>query len=385
MSHVNMDQLDKILKRTIDSIEQSKNEIYDIAEHAQQEYQQLQQELHELKTQISNTIDLVESFEKALKKSRLELMQVNKNFEKYSQEEMKEIYAKADQLRISLAVEKEREQMLIQKRNELEVRLKRSAKTVEKAENLINHVAIAMNFLTGDLKDISNQIEDLQEKKSLGIKILRAQENERQRVAREIHDGPAQSMSNVVLKSELCIKLLDRDLDKARQELINLKEMVRISIQDVRRIIYDLRPMSLDDLGIIPTLERYISKINEEHDIMIKFITKGTPCFLPSIISLTLFRLAQEALNNILKHAHATEATVKLSFLEEYIELFISDNGRGFDVEEVHKKIRDDGSGFGLSSMKERTELLDGEFSIRSELNQGTRYYIRIPLKENEV
>lgn len=380
-----MDQLDKILKRTIDSIEQSKNEIYDIAEHAQQEYQQLQQELHELKTQISNTIDLVESFEKALKKSRLELMQVNKNFEKYSQEEMKEIYAKADQLRISLAVEKEREQMLIQKRNELEVRLKRSAKTVEKAENLINHVAIAMNFLTGDLKDISNQIEDLQEKKSLGIKILRAQENERQRVAREIHDGPAQSMSNVVLKSELCIKLLDRDLDKARQELINLKEMVRISIQDVRRIIYDLRPMSLDDLGIIPTLERYISKINEEHDIMIKFITKGTPCFLPSIISLTLFRLAQEALNNILKHAHATEATVKLSFLEEYIELFISDNGRGFDVEEVHKKIRDDGSGFGLSSMKERTELLDGEFSIRSEPNQGTRYYIRIPLKENEV
>lgn len=380
-----MDQLDKILKRTIDSIEQSKNEIYDIAEHAQQEYQQLQQELNELKTQISNTIDLVESFEKALKKSRLELMQVNKNFEKYSQEEMKEIYAKADQLRISLAVEKEREQMLIQKRNELEVRLKRSAKTVEKAENLINHVAIAMNFLTGDLKDISNQIEDLQEKKSLGIKILRAQENERQRVAREIHDGPAQSMSNVVLKSELCIKLLDRDLDKARQELINLKEMVRISIQDVRRIIYDLRPMSLDDLGIIPTLERYISKINEEHDIMIKFITKGTPCFLPSIISLTLFRLAQEALNNILKHAHATEATVKLSFLEEYIELFISDNGRGFDVEEVHKKIRDDGSGFGLSSMKERTELLDGEFSIRSEPNQGTRYYIRIPLKENEV
>ena len=170
MSHVNMDQLDKILKRTIDSIEQSKNEIYDIAEHAQQEYQQLQQELNELKTQISNTIDLVESFEKALKKSRLELMQVNKNFEKYSQEEMKEIYAKADQLRISLAVEKEREQMLIQKRNELEVRLKRSAKTVEKAENLINHVAIAMNFLTGDLKDISNQIEDLQEKKSLGIK-----------------------------------------------------------------------------------------------------------------------------------------------------------------------------------------------------------------------
>lgn len=385
MSSSNMDQLDRILKRTIDSFEQSKNEIYDIAEHAREEYQQLQQELEELKAQISNTMDLVQNFERALKKSRLELMQVSKNFDQYSQEEMKAIYAKADQLRINLAVEKEREQMLIQKRNELEIRLKRSAKTVEKAENLINHVAIAMNFLTGNLKDISNQIEDLQEKKSLGIKILKAQENERQRVAREIHDGPAQSMSNVVLKSELCIKLLDRDLDKARQELINLKEMVRISIQDVRRIIYDLRPMSLDDLGIVPTLERYILKINENYSTVVKFITHGTPRILPSIISLTLFRLTQEALNNILKHAQATEATVKLSFLEENIELFISDNGKGFDVNEVHKRIRDDGSGFGLSSMKERVQLLDGEFAIRSQPNQGTRYYIRIPLKGNEV
>lgn len=385
MPQVNMDQLDKILRRTIDNIEQSKNEIYDIAEHAQQEYHKLEKELTELKEQIISTIELVDSFEKSLKKSKLELMQINKNFDKYSQEEMKAIYSKADQLRIDLAVEKEREQMLIQRRNDLEIRLKHSAKTVEKAESLINHVAVAMNFLTGDLKNISNQIEDLQEKKTLGIKILKAQEKERQRVAREIHDGPAQSMSNVVLKSEYCIKVLDRDIEKARQELVNLKEMVRISIQDVRRIIYDLRPMSLDDLGIIPTLERHISKIVDNNHLIIKFTTSGNPCVLPSIVSLTIFRLAQEALNNILKHSNATEANVKLSFLEDNIELFISDNGEGFDISEVHKKIKDDGSGFGLSSMKERTQLLDGEFVIRSEPNQGTRYYIRIPLKANEV
>lgn len=385
MPQIKMDQLDKILRKTIDSIEQSKNEIYDIAEHAQEEYHKLEKELSELKAQISSTIDLVENYEKSLKKSKLQLMQINQNFEKYSQEEMKEVYKRTDRLRIDLAVEKEREQMLIQRRNDLEVRLKSSAKTAEKAENLINHVAVAMDFLTGDLKNISNQIEDLEEKKSLGIKILKAQENERQRVARDIHDGPAQSMSNVVLKAEFCIKLLDRDIEKVRSELIKLREMVRISIQDVRRIIYDLRPMSLDDLGVILTLERYISKVSDESGLLINFITVGTPFTLPSVVSLTIFRLTQEALNNVLKHANATEVNVKLSFLQDYLELFISDNGDGFSLTEVQARIKDDGSGFGLSSMKERAQLLEGEFVIRSEPNVGTRCYIRIPLRVNEV
>ncbi|NLK20588.1 MAG: sensor histidine kinase [Epulopiscium sp.] len=385
MPHINMDQLDKILNRTIDSIEQSKNEIYDIAEHAQKEFQQMKKKLSGLKEEIANSIKIIEEYEKDLNKNKVELMQINKNFNEYSQEQMKEAYDKTDKIRINLAVEREREQMLIQKRNELEIRVKSAEKTVNKAENLISHVAVAMNYLTGDLKNISSHIEDLQEKKNLGIKILTAQEKERQRVAREIHDGPAQSMSNVVLKSELCIKLLDRDTTKARQELINLKDMVRVSIQDVRRIIYNLRPMSLDDLGIIPTLERYVSKVMEESHLVIRFVTAGTPFNLAPIVSLTLFRLTQEALNNILKHANATETIVKISFLQEYIELFISDNGEGFDIAEIQKKTKDNGSGFGLSSMHERAKLLGGEFSIRSEINQGTRCYIRIPLKANKM
>ncbi|WP_058486389.1 sensor histidine kinase [Defluviitalea phaphyphila] len=385
MHELNMEQLDEIVKRTIDSIEQSKNEIYDIAEHAKNEYDKLKQELIDLKKNIRETIDKVEKYERDLKKSKQKLMMINKNFDKYSQKDMELIYNKTDEIRINLAVEREREQMLIQRRNDLESRLKSSQQIIKKAENLINHVAVALNFLAGDLRNISNQIEDLQEKKSLGIKILKAQETERQRVAREIHDGPAQSMSNVVLKAELCLKLLDKDINKTRNELINLKEMVRTSIQDVRRIIYDLRPMSLDDLGIVPTLERYISKITEQHNIVIKFNVVGSPYFLTSIISLTLFRIAQEAINNILKHSRATEASVKLLFSKKYVELFINDNGQGFNIEEVQERIKDDGSGFGLSSMKERAQLLEGQFIIKSKPNQGTRCYIRIPLKEKGV
>jgi len=93
------------------------------------------------------------------------------------------------------------------------------------------------------------QIEDMKQKRLLGIRIIKAQEEERQRVAREIHDGPAQSMSNIVLKAEICERLVDSDPEKAKDELRTLKSVVRDTLRDVRKIIYDLRPMSLDDLG----------------------------------------------------------------------------------------------------------------------------------------
>lgn len=379
MTYKNMDKLDKILKRTIDNIEQSKSEMYDIYENAQKEYHKLKNEIDKLKIEINHSIQLVEKYEKELIKSKFDLMEISKSFNEFSQVEMEIIYNKTDQIRIDLAVEREKEQALINRRNDLEIRLKVLKEIVNKAKNLINNVAVAMKFLTGDLKNISNKIDDLQEKRSLGVKILLAQEEERRRVAREIHDGPAQSMSNLVLKTEYCIKLLDNDLNKTKIELVKLKEIIRNSIQELRRIIYDLRPMSLDDLGIVPTLERYISKIMDENNILIKYTSFGNSRFLSSILTLTLFRLTQEAINNILKHSNATEAHVKLTFLQEYIELIISDNGEGFDMSELHKGVEKDESGFGISSMRERTELLDGEFIIRSEPKKGTRFYFRIP------
>jgi len=129
------------------------------------------------------------------------------------------------------------------------MRLKEAYKTVEKADNLISQIGISLSYLTGDLENVSLQIEDMKQKRLLGIRIIKAQEEERQRVAREIHDGPAQSMSNIVLKAEICERLVDSDPEKAKDELRTLKSVVRDTLRDVRKIIYDLRPMSLDDLG----------------------------------------------------------------------------------------------------------------------------------------
>jgi len=326
----------------------------------------------------------VEEIEKELQNSRKKLLIVNKNFEKFSEEELKQAYEKADNLRIELVIKREKEKYYIKRRNDLEVRIKEVLKTIKRADNLMAHVGVAMEYLCGDLVNLGNQIENMQLRQEWGFRIIKAQEDERQRVAREIHDGPAQSMSNVVLKAEVCEKLIDVDIEKARLELQNLKSIVRESLVDVRKIIYNLRPMSLDDLGLVPTLQRYISTFQDENKIDVTFKSRGSICEIRSVISLTVFRIVQEALNNIRKHAKASCAAVNIEFIEDKLRLSITDNGVGFDVEKLKVKHEDVEGGFGLYSMKERVELLEGEFNISSHAGSGTRLSIMIPLKQNE-
>lgn len=381
---IDIARLDKIIKKTIEAINSSKKEIYDIAENAKKECGKLEEELAQLKTQVTELIENVELLEADLKEAKRRLLLVNKNFYRYSQEELKEAYERADNLRIELAVKREMEQFLIKRRNDLEFRIKEAYKTVQKADNLISHVGVALSFLTGDLQEISLQLEDIQQRQLLGLRIIRAQEDERQRVARDIHDGPAQSMSNVVLKAEICEKLIDVDLEKAKDELKGLKKIVRESLQDVRKIIYNLRPMSLDDLGLVPTLQRYIMTFQEETGISVSFKTRGVFDDIRPVISLTVFRILQEAISNIRKHSEAENVAVNLEFFDKELKFYVYDDGKGFRVNEIKVKSDDMSSGFGLVSMRERVELLGGEFEISSELKKGTRLNIMIPFVQEE-
>lgn len=377
-------KLDKIIKKTIEAINNSKQEIYDIAESARKECKRLEDELYQLKQQVKELIETVEVLEAELKESKRKLMLANKNFNRFGQEELKQAYEKADNLRIELAVKREQEQYYIKRRNDLEVRIKDAYKTVQKADNLIANVGAALGYLTGDLHEISLQLENLQQRQLLGFRIIKAQEEERQRVAREIHDGPAQSMSNVVLKAEICERLIDVDLIKAKDELQNLKRIVRESLQDVRKIIYNLRPMSLDDLGLVPTLQRFVTTFQEEWGISVSLKTRGLYTDIRPVISLTVYRIVQEAMSNINKHSGAQNVAINLEFNEKELKLYIYDDGTGFNVEDLKVKNDDMNSGFGLISMRERVELLNGDFEISSKPGRGTRLNILIPLMQEK-
>jgi len=381
---VDIANLDRIVKKTIEAINNSKTELFEIAENARKECERLRQELEELKERTVKLIDDVESLENELKQVKRQLMIINKNYDKYSEEEAKQIYEKADSLRIELAIRREQEQYLIKRRNELEIRLKDSIRTAEKADRLISNIGISLSCLTGDLQQVSLQLEDLQQRQLMGLKIIKAQEEERQRVARDIHDGPAQLMSNIVLKAEICDRLVDTDPIKAKEELKNLKSVVRETLQDVRKIIYNLRPMSLDDLGLIPTLQRYIFTFQQESKISVNFKTTGVYEDIKPEISLSIFRIVQEIINNVKKHAEASNVSINLEFLEKELRLNVEDDGKGFNTEELKTRKDYINSGFGLYSMRERVELLNGKFEVNSAIGKGTRIDITVPLIPDE-
>ena len=373
-------QMDEIINKTIKALDSGKKEIIEIAENSRKECTRLKTELETLKQQVIDILTEIEGLENVLKKSKKTLFEVNNNFQKYSQDELATAYQTADDLRVKLAVKREQESFLIRRRNDLEIRIKDSLKTLEKADSLIGHVGIALEYLSSDIKGVGEQLDNLQQKQYLGLRIIEAQEDERKRVAREIHDGPAQSISNAVIKAEICERLLDKNILEAKIELQNLKKVMRDSLQEVRKIIYNLRPMALDDLGLLPTLERYVISFKESTGINVTFKYRGIDEAIKPVISLTVFRIVQEALNNVLKHSESKTASVILEKIDNTLSIVIYDNGKGFDSKTINNTNKDLSGGFGLFSMKERVALLEGEINVVSEEQKGTRINIHIPL-----
>jgi two-component system sensor histidine kinase DegS len=242
---------------------------------------------------------------------------------------------------------------------------------------------MALNLLSGSLQGVTVKLEELQLRQQLSLRIIKAQEEERLRVAREIHDGPAQSMANVVLRAEICEKLMNVEPEKVKAELQDLKTMVKESLQEVRKIIFDLRPMALDDLGIVPTLRRFIAEIQKrgDRDISIELIVLGGEAQrMSGVLEVAVFRLVQESLNNILKHASANRAVIRLEILPQQVNVSVSDDGCGFNTDGILQNRQVEC--YGLLGMRERVDLLDGQMKVSSSPGKGTEIHISIPVKE---
>nr|WP_088554097.1 sensor histidine kinase [Calderihabitans maritimus] len=378
---VDVRALDKVIKQTLATLEKSRDQILDIADNARSERERIKAELQEIQNQVKKTIDEVDLLERKEKQARIRLMEVSRNFHKYTEEDMRQAYEKARQLQIRLGLLRERETQLRLRRDQLEISLRKLEETVEKAENLASQVGVVLNFLGGNLQELSNQLEEIQQRQLLGLRIIKAQEEERKRVAREIHDGPAQSLANVILRAEICEKLLAIDPSRVGKELSELKNLVKQSLQDVRKIIFDLRPMVLDDLGLIPTLKRFMANLQEESKLEVDFTVLGQEERLAPALEVAVFRLVQEALNNVKKHARASRVQVRLETTPERINVSVKDNGCGFNPQEV---FGGKGESYGLIGMRERVELLEGKINIDSAPGKGTQIRISIPLQKRE-
>ncbi|HZY45382.1 MAG TPA: histidine kinase, partial [Anaerolineae bacterium] len=194
------------------------------------------------------------------------------------------------------------------------------------------------------------------------VRIIEAQEQERQRLVRQLHDGPAQSLTNLILQAEICERVFDTDAKRARTELGELKAAVTTTFQKVRDYMFDLRPMMLDDLGLIPTLRRYVDNFNEKSGVPAVLTITGSERRFAAYKEVVIFRVVQELLGNVRQHAQATRVTVLLDATEDTAHVIVEDNGSGFNVNEVLNTAQP--KGIGLSTMRERMTMLGGQVQI---------------------
>lgn len=375
-----VDAIDRVIKNAITVMEDSKYQIFEICESARSERESLNKELQSVMEEVSSTIDQVDKLELSYKRARIRLTEVSRDFHKFTEEDIRISYEAATSMQLQLTIAREKESHLKQRRDELQKRIKNVDKQVERAESLVSQMNVVLEYLTGDLNQVTRILESAKNRQLLGLKIILAQEDERKRIAREIHDGLAQSMANVVLRTEITQRMLNRqEYDSVKEELHDLKQQVRSGLEEVRKIIFNLRPMALDDLGLIPTLRKFVQDFEDKTKIHTTFELHGRECRLPSGMEVAIYRLVQEAFSNVYKHANASHVSLEVTFQAKMVKITIQDNGDGFDVGVVEAKMSK-GVNFGMIGMQERVELLEGRLDIDSQKGEGTRISLLIPI-----
>lgn len=202
--------------------------------------------------------------------------------------------------------------------------------------------------------------------------VVDTQEEERRRIARQVHDGPAQAMANVVLQSEISERLYEVDRDRSRDELAALRKMVNKTLQELRGFIFELRPMILDDLGLVPTLRRYVQTLNDKHQMKIDLASNGRDRRLGSEEEIAIFRLIQDSLLERIEKAQAKQISLRLEWKDESLDMLFQSDGR---------ELPPDGeltSGFRRS---ERVKLLSGTWQQEAKPDGTLSVAVSVPIR----
>jgi len=209
--------------------------------------------------------------------------------------------------------------------------------------------------------------------------MINSQETERQRLSRQMHDGPAQALSNFIVQTEIASRLFEIDKEKARNELENLKGAAMSTFQKVMNFIFELRPMSLDDLGLILTIKKYVEIFKDQNGVDVNLSISGQDRRFEPFLEVMVFRALQEIMGNSVKHNGdqpvKVQISTQVSIDENQVKLVVSDNGRGFDPEQEKNS-----SGLGLKLIRDRVEILGGYFDIDTSIGQGCRVSLTVPI-----
>lgn len=214
-------------------------------------------------------------------------------------------------------------------------------------------------------------------------RIIALEEEVRKRLARDLHDGPAQLLSAIIMSAQFAKEILARSpekLDKLREELEELEPLITKALHQIRTMLFDLRPVILETQGLAPALESYAKRLRLANDFDVNLEIKDFSGRLDAKTEAAIFSIVQEAVGNARKHAHATHLELGIARHDGNLVVTVRDDGQGFDVAQVDRSYDQCGS-LGLLNMRERAEMLNGEFSIESAIGQGTLVKLVVPLQ----
>lgn len=346
----------------------------DLVENLTAEMKRVRDKLGELKIQIDQTQLVVDREQQRNNDVFTELRAIQDNIDTVPRADIRQKYDEAVEARFRLTTMRGQLEKFVSTREQL-----------EREQVLLRDMLQKMQGI--DTLPAATGGEEAKDggKGSLNIvRIIQAQEDERQRLARQMHDGPAQSLTNFILQAEICQRLFDRSPARAAEELDNLKTVASVTFQKVREFIFDLRPMMLDDLGVVPTVRRYVDSFREKNDIEVKLDIYGDERRLATHREVMIFRGIQELLALARDYANPSEISVKLDIGNTVVKIAVQDNGRGFDIEAAlnGEEGYQDPRAQSLVTLKEKFELIRGTMAIVSNEADGTTVRMELPIND---
>ena len=334
-----------------------------LLEERSRDYDQAQRELKEIDLLIQQTTAEVERLAQRNTQATNRLRQVEMALDTIPRGDIQEAYTAVLDTR----------QRLFTMRGQLE-------KLQSDQRNLTRYLDLLRNILefTNPGEYESPVSEEGEPTQPLVVRIIEAQERERYRLSQQMHDGPAQSLTNLILQAEICERLSDKDPERARAELVNLKNAVAATFQKVKGFILNLRPMMLDDLGLVPTLRRYVGSFSDNSAVPTHLTITGKERRVASHKEVTIFRLIQDLLNNAVEHSSASNVQINLDMGDDFVRVSVEDNGSGFEFTDMLNSPDEDR--LGLATMRERVEMLGGQIQFDSSLGRGTKVSFELPV-----
>ncbi len=340
----------------------------ELATEAEKDGEQIDVEMREIEILLKQTGNEIEKLQQRQTDATSRLRQVEANIESYSNTEIKSTYAGAQDAQLRLFM----------MRSQLE-QLQNKQRVLQRYRSQLTKIDLLASQASEAVGDVETPVAGTGagDDPQAIVHIIEAQEAERQRISRQMHDGPAQSLTNLILQAEIVERMFDSDPARARAELGNLKNAANTTFQRIRDFIFDLRPMMLDDLGLLPTLKRYVQTFEGKTHLSVPLTTLGERALSPHL-EVTIFRTAQELLSNVAQHAHASRAQVTLDLQSDPILLTVEDDGSGFDVAPVLAAARQRG-GSGLTNLDKRIGMLGGRVVFHSGTGRGTQVRVELP------